>query len=132
MYTPQRLVVARAMHCAPGTEQARSEAEIPFTWFRQTGQEVSAPPKNRVDLLPEEFGAYRSRYLPGTRFDFRARCDDVMLFGSPDHIAERIGQLREAGVENLIFFVNFGGIDHRKVLDSLELFAAEVMPQFSG
>ena len=54
-----------------------------------------------------------------------------MLFGSPDYIAEGIGRLRESGVENLIFFVNFGGIEHRKVLDSLELFATEVMPQFA-
>jgi hypothetical protein len=27
-------------------------------------------------------------------------------------------------------FVNFGGIDSQNVKDSLELFAAEVMPQF--
>lgn len=130
IYTPQRVVVARAMHCASSTEQARREAEVPFTWFRQTGQEVSAPPGQRVNLLPDEFAAYRARYTPDAKFDFRARCEDVMLFGSPGHIAERIGQLREAGVERLIFFVNFGGIDHQRALDSLELFAAEVMPQF--
>ena len=64
-------------------------------------------------------------------FDFRARCEDVMLFGGPGHIAERIEQLREAGVENLIFFVNFGGIEHQRVLDSLELFASEIMPEFA-
>lgn len=129
-FTPQRVVVARAMHCASSTEQARREAETPFTWFRETGQEVSAPPGQRVELLPDEFAAYRSRYTPDAKFDFRARSEDVMLFGNPGHIAERIGQLREAGVENLIFFVNFGGIEHQRVLDSLELFAAEVMPQF--
>ena len=125
------MVVARAMHCAPTTERARVEAEVPFTWFRQTGQEVSAPPGQQVELLPDDFAAYRSRYVPGARFDFRDSCEDVMLFGSPDHIAERIAQLQDDGVENLIFFVNFGGIEHRKVLDSLELFAAEVMPQFA-
>ena len=130
-YTPGRVVVARAMHCAPTTERARVEAEVPFTWFRQTGQEVSAPPGQQVELLPADFAAYRSRYVPGARFDFRDSCEDVMLFGSPDHIAERISQLQDAGAENLIFFVNFGGIEHRKVLQSLELFAAEVMPQFA-
>jgi alkanesulfonate monooxygenase SsuD/methylene tetrahydromethanopterin reductase-like flavin-dependent oxidoreductase (luciferase family) len=130
-YTADRVVVARAMYAAETTEQARREAEIPFMWFKQTGQEVSAPPGRRADLLPEEFAAYRSRYSPDARFDYAALCDDVMLFGSPDHIAERIGLLRDSGVENLIFFVNFGGIEHQKVLDSLELFAAEVMPQFA-
>ena len=130
-YTPQRLVVARAMYAAPSTELARREAKVPFMWFKDTGQEVSAPPGQRLDLLPEEFAAYRSRYTPDARFDYDASCDNVMLFGSPEHIVDRIGQLREAGVENLIFFVNFGGIEHQKVLDSLELFASEVMPQFA-
>ena len=130
-YTPGRVVVARAMYAAPATEQARQEAEIPFMWFKQTGQEVSAPPGHRVDLLPEEYAAYRSRYSPDARFDYDAMCDNVMLFGSADYIAEGIGRLRDSGVENLIFFVNFGGIEHQQVLDSLELFAAEVMPQFA-
>ena len=130
-YTPQQVVVARAMYAAPTTEQARREAKVPYMWFKNTGQEVSAPPGQRVDLLPEEFAAYRSRYSPDARFDYEVSCDDVMLFGSPDHIAGRIAQLRDSGVENLIFFVNFGGIEHQKVLDSLELFAAEVMPQFT-
>ena len=129
-YTPGRVVAARAMYTTRSTEKARREAELPFMWFKDTGQEVSAPPDQRVDLLPEEFAAYRSRYSPDAKFDYAARCDDVMLFGSPDHIAERIGRLRDSGVENLIFFVNFGGIDTQMVLDSLELFATEVMPHF--
>ena len=127
-YTPQRVVVARAMYAASTAEQAQREAEIPFMWFKQTGQEVSAPPGQRVDLLPDEYAAYRRRYSLDTRFDYDSMCNNVMLFGNPDHIAERIGGLRDSGVENLIFFVNFGGIEHQKVLDSLELFAAEVMP----
>ena len=130
-YSPARVVVARAMYASPTTERARSEAEIPFMWFKQTGQEVSAPPGHNVGLLPDEFAEYRGRYAPDARFDYGARCEDVMLFGSTGHIAERIGRLQDAGVENLIFFVNFGGIEHRKVLDSLELFAAEVMPEFA-
>ncbi len=32
----------------------------------------------------------------------------------------------------MIFFVNYGGIDSQKVVDSLELFATEVMPHFKG
>ena len=130
-YLRERVVVARAMYAASTTEEARREAEIPFMWFKQTGQEVSAPPGHQVELLPEEYAAYRNRYSPDARFDYPAMCDSVMLFGSPDRIAEQVGTLRESGVENLIFFVNFGGIENQKVLDSLELFAAEVMPQFA-
>jgi hypothetical protein len=47
-------------------------------------------------------------------------------------VAERTAWLQHAGVENLIFFINYGGIENRKVLDSLELFATKVMPLFKG
>ena len=33
-------------------------------------------------------------------------------------------------MEKIIFFINYGGIDHQKVLDSLDLFFKEVMPHF--
>ena len=54
----------------------------------------------------------------------------MILFGTPEDVGERIAGLRHAGVENLIFFINYGGIENQKVLDSLELFAANVMPLF--
>jgi alkanesulfonate monooxygenase SsuD/methylene tetrahydromethanopterin reductase-like flavin-dependent oxidoreductase (luciferase family) len=57
--------------------------------------------------------------------------ENVAIFGTPESVAERIAGLRQSGVENLIFFVNYGGIEHRKVLDSLELFATKVMPWFT-
>ena len=40
--------------------------------------------------------------------------------------------MRRSGVEKLILFVNYGGIAHQKVKNSLELFSREVMPSFAG
>jgi probable F420-dependent oxidoreductase len=129
-YSPHRVVAARAMYTASSREQARRDTEAPFMWFKHTGQEVAAPPDQRLELLPEDFKEYRRRFTSEPSYD--AMLDNVTLFGTPDLVAERIAGLRQAGVENLIFFVNFGGIEHRKVLDSLELFAREVMPRFRG
>jgi alkanesulfonate monooxygenase SsuD/methylene tetrahydromethanopterin reductase-like flavin-dependent oxidoreductase (luciferase family) len=131
-YSPDRVVAARAMYTAPSLEQARRDTEGPFMWFKRTGQEVSAPPDHRVELLPEDFKEYRRRYSPGASGSYDAMLENVTLFGTPDLVAERIERLREAGVENLIFFVNYGGIENRKVLASLELFAKDVMPRFKG
>jgi alkanesulfonate monooxygenase SsuD/methylene tetrahydromethanopterin reductase-like flavin-dependent oxidoreductase (luciferase family) len=99
-------------------------------WFKQTGQEVAAPPDQRVELLPEDFKEYRRRFASGASANYDAMLDNVTLFGTPDFVSQRIDRLRQAGVENLIFFVNFGGIENRKVMNSLELFAREVMPLF--
>ena len=58
--------------------------------------------------------------------------ENVALFGTPDDITAKIKDLEKSGVEKLIFFINFGGIKHKKVLDSLDLFAKEVMPNFTA
>ncbi len=130
-YSPERVVVARAMYTAPTEEQARRDTRVPFMWFKQTGQEVGAPPEHQVELLPEEYRAYRRRFARDVTFDYDAMFQDVALFGTPDQVAERIEGLRRSGVENIIFFINYGGIESRKVLDSLELFSKEVMPRFA-
>jgi alkanesulfonate monooxygenase SsuD/methylene tetrahydromethanopterin reductase-like flavin-dependent oxidoreductase (luciferase family) len=130
IYDPYRVKVARAMYTAPTPEQARRDAEAPFMWFKRTADEVSAPPQRRIDLLPDNFEHYRRRFATEAAFNYSEMADRVMLFGSPEQVAERVEALRQAGVESLILFVNFGGIDSQKVKDSLELFATEVMPQF--
>jgi alkanesulfonate monooxygenase SsuD/methylene tetrahydromethanopterin reductase-like flavin-dependent oxidoreductase (luciferase family) len=130
VYDPYRVKVARAMYTAPTPEQARREAEAPFMWFKMTADEVSAPPQRRTDLLPDNFARYRRRFASEASFNYQDMVDRVILFGSPEQVAERVEALRQAGVESLILFVNFGGIDSQKVKDSLELFATEVMPRF--
>ena len=57
---------------------------------------------------------------------------DTVLETTPfaETVYVRIHHLQKSGVDKIIFFINFGGIEHRKVLDSLDLFAKEVMPNF--
>ena len=131
-YNPGRVVVARPMYTAASNGQARQDTELPFMWFKQTGQEVGAPPDNNVELLPEEYNAYRRRFSRDVTFDYDSMFQDVALFGTPDQLVEKIEGLRRNGVENIIFFINFGGIESQKVIESLELFAKEVMPHFAG
>ena len=130
-YHPGRIKVARAMYTARNHEQALQEAEAPFMWFKTTGDAVGAPPERRGDLLPQNFERYRQRFAAETSFDYRDFANNVVLFGSPEHICQRVDALKQSGVDSLILFVNYGGIEHQKVKDSLELFATEVMPQFA-
>ena len=131
-YNPGRVVVARPMYTAASQDQARRDTQGPFMWFKQTGIEVGAPPDRNVELLPDEFHAYRRRFSRNTGFDYDAAFENVALFGTPDQVATRIQALKEAGVENLIFFVNYGGIETQKVKNSLEMFATEVIPRFAA
>jgi alkanesulfonate monooxygenase SsuD/methylene tetrahydromethanopterin reductase-like flavin-dependent oxidoreductase (luciferase family) len=53
------------------------------------------------------------------------------VFGTPDSCAAKIREFQQQGIDYFICNFAFGGMEHRKVLRSMELFAKEVMPRFS-
>jgi alkanesulfonate monooxygenase SsuD/methylene tetrahydromethanopterin reductase-like flavin-dependent oxidoreductase (luciferase family) len=52
--------------------------------------------------------------------------------GTPDDIRQHIQGFQDAGVDQVIFMQQAGRNRHEHVVDSLELFAAEVMPGFKA
>jgi len=54
-----------------------------------------------------------------------------LLFGTPDYIAEKIDELREElGLQTLLLWSSFPGVEHEKVMRSIKLFNEEVLPRF--
>ncbi len=54
---------------------------------------------------------------------------DEMIFGGPETCIAKIQKLnREAGVNYILCWMNFGGMPQEKVLRSVRLFAHKVMP----
>lgn len=70
-------------------------------------------------------------YLKSTR-QFRPVGDhevDQMIFGGPETCIAKLRELNDgAGINNLICWMNFGGLDQEKIARSMRLFAEEVMP----
>ena len=57
----------------------------------------------------------------------------TLLVGSPDHVAEKIQELRAVcSLDCLLVEFAHGGIPQRKILRNLENFATRVMPRFTG
>ena len=54
------------------------------------------------------------------------------LIGSPDTIRERLKELEDANVDQVILLNQAGKNTHQDICDSLELFAKEVMPEFKA
>jgi len=52
--------------------------------------------------------------------------------GTPDDIRQHIQGFRDAGVDQVIFMQQAGRNRHQHIVESLELFAAEVMPAFKA
>ena len=55
---------------------------------------------------------------------------ETLAVGSPDTVADRIAQLRDLGVGEVLCWMNFGGLPQAHVRRSMELFAREVLPRF--
>ena len=56
----------------------------------------------------------------------------LILAGSPEQVAEQIQQLNEiSGVDDIILWTETEGMSHKKIMASLELFAAKVAPLFA-
>jgi alkanesulfonate monooxygenase SsuD/methylene tetrahydromethanopterin reductase-like flavin-dependent oxidoreductase (luciferase family) len=53
------------------------------------------------------------------------------VIGTPDHCVARIKEFQEQGIDYFGCNFDFGGMEHKKVLRSMELFAREVMPRLS-
>jgi alkanesulfonate monooxygenase SsuD/methylene tetrahydromethanopterin reductase-like flavin-dependent oxidoreductase (luciferase family) len=53
------------------------------------------------------------------------------VIGTPDQCAARIKEFQEQGIDYFGCNFDFGGMEHEKVLHSMELFAREVMPRLS-
>ncbi len=52
--------------------------------------------------------------------------------GTPDDLREHLRKFEQAGVDQVTFIQQAGLNKHRHICESLELFAAEVMPEFKG
>jgi alkanesulfonate monooxygenase SsuD/methylene tetrahydromethanopterin reductase-like flavin-dependent oxidoreductase (luciferase family) len=56
--------------------------------------------------------------------------DDYLIAGSPKYVAERIAEIRDVGVNNLILIMSPPDLSREKVERSMNLFAEKVMPYF--
>ena len=94
-------------------ELARPYLEAKYKSYHEWGQD-KAMPKGDDDLdLP-----------------FEELTRDRFLLGSPDRVAEQIvGYNRKLGVNAMILGIQWVGMPHSQVTDTMRLFAEEVMPR---
>ena len=89
----------------------------------------------RVGLTAEQnhFRKAREKYNPsgtGNNNESGDDFDTTFIAGTPDEVSEQIHDLRNIGVHNLMMKMNTGQMDHKRVMESIRLFANHVMPNF--
>ena len=116
--------VMRSTYVASSMEDARRDAEAGI----MSGFIFNDPFRGRqVFTNPGE------ELSDDVRLDWDFLEPRTLLVGSPDHVAEKIQELREVcSLECLLVEFAHGGIPQRKILRNLENFATRVMPRFTG
>jgi alkanesulfonate monooxygenase SsuD/methylene tetrahydromethanopterin reductase-like flavin-dependent oxidoreductase (luciferase family) len=79
--------------------------------------------------FPESYQRYgESRRRLGT-LTYDAIRGERAIFGEPSYCLERLQQIREVlGVQQIMAWMNIGGMPHEKVLRSMRLFSERVLP----
>ena len=118
----------RYFYVAETEEQARRDSEAALNWtldvnqWRRTYQQGSEV----YDSL-DDFRRTRTELPPSYEYLFQHRA----FIGGPEQVIAKIRALQDAGIGYFGCNFSFGGMPRKKVLQSMELFAREVMPAFA-
>jgi natural product biosynthesis luciferase-like monooxygenase protein len=122
-------VVTRHVYVADTDAQARREAEPHERWYLD-----SFARSLRADGLSGLSASVRQQAEEMVRRATQRRWEDLiedaLLIGSPATVRRRVAELADAGVGELVCWMNFGGLPPNQVRRSMRLFADEVMPAF--
>ncbi len=121
--------VTKHAYVADTDARARREAEPHERWYLD-----SFARSLRADGLTSMSEAARAQANEFAKRISERRWEDLiedsLLIGSPSTVRDKVSQLQEAGVGELVCWMNFGGLPIDQVRRSMRLFAEEVMPAF--
>ena len=120
------------VYCADTTEQARQDFGGPVLWYFRMMEKYVAWQAGKAGKPIESYEEYEKvrRYLHTVDWDELLRTRAIVC-GNPAHCLKQIEEMREqCGFTQLICWTRLAGLDHRKVLRSMELFSGHVLPHF--
>ena len=132
-FVNDQIAIANWLYCHENNDFARRRGdELVETFGYMAGQTVEvseAYPANNYTALGL-LGSLRPD--PGAPGEARKPPASGLCFGDPGAIIDTVGRWQAAGADHLIFMVQAREhLPQKDVLDSLRLFAAEVMPHFN-
>lgn len=132
------------------TTERLSELAQTVTAFRDAFADAGGDP--RAATVPFGLHAYVADSLAQATADAKAAMDryvrtrlyarqrpydllvdrQLIAFGSPDDVIRVARAYEQAGLTDFLAITNFGGLEHARVLRSMELMARHVLPAFRG
>ncbi|MGH7960772.1 MAG: LLM class flavin-dependent oxidoreductase [Candidatus Binatia bacterium] len=114
-------------HFYCGETAAKAKEEPREAMLRYVG---AAADSNQQDAYSDQYKAYQGFSKAFKSIDYDYLYPRNVIFGDPDQCVERITQIQATGSTNVSLVINFGGLDHAKIMASFDRFAKYVLPQF--
>jgi natural product biosynthesis luciferase-like monooxygenase protein len=117
------------VYVADTMERARAEFRDPVLWYYKTISKYVAPKAGAEAVKSYEmYTAFR---------DVAAAADwdlllerDAVICGDPDYVGEKLAQYQKVyGFTDVLCWTRLGGLDHRKVLHSMQLMQERIIPR---
>jgi alkanesulfonate monooxygenase SsuD/methylene tetrahydromethanopterin reductase-like flavin-dependent oxidoreductase (luciferase family) len=135
--------VFTVVHCAPTTERAIAQGGndaalryIDYVLNRLLRDEISLEKEGKGGSRPysqflDRFD-YLKTYAEGRRSAELFDQESMIITGSPDRCIEKIERYEQLGADGVLCMMQTGRIEHRHVMESIELFGKYVIPHFKG
>jgi natural product biosynthesis luciferase-like monooxygenase protein len=111
-------------YCGETPEKAKEEPREAMLRYVQ-----SVVAANKETAYSDQYRMYKALPQAFQGFNYDYLYPRKVIFGDPDQCLERIAQIQSSGITNISLLVNFGGLEHEKILASFDRFAKHVLPQ---
>ena len=117
-------------HCGEDDEEAREVAAPEGAWFVKMAEKLYAPWQGRQ--VPDSYkfavSAIQEERADKTAEDHLA--SGAFAMGNPDTVIKVLKGYQEAGVDQVLCFMQMGNLAHNRIMDSIKLFGRHVIPYF--
>ena len=118
------------VHCGEDGEEARRVAAPEGVWFVNKAEELYQPWQGRD--VPESYkvavSAIQTERTDKTAEDHLA--SGAFAMGDPDTVIKVLSKYQEAGVDQVLCFMQMGNLAHSRIMDSIKLIGRHVIPYF--
>jgi alkanesulfonate monooxygenase SsuD/methylene tetrahydromethanopterin reductase-like flavin-dependent oxidoreductase (luciferase family) len=120
------------VHCGEDDQEAKAVAGPQGEWFVNKANDLYRPWHQQGVKVPDSY-----KFAVGAVTEEREGkvAEDHMqsgafAMGDPDSIIKVMQKYEEAGVDQVLCFMQMGNLPHAKVMDSIKSFGRHVIPYF--
>ena len=127
-----RFAVLRIALCAPTDDEAIANQEYSYHLFNEQVGKLFQPwlegtPPPSYEYIIDNFKRQAEMRVDHTMKELVEM--DQACIGSPDTCVRVLNHLADSGVDEVLLFMQGGRTPHEKIMESIRLFATEVMPR---